>query len=223
MAKGGFVRGKVASQSEAEIRLRLDYVPDDRAFPFAWRGDVTYRIENGRLHMRLALTNRDHRPMPAGMGLHPYFPKSPGTILTFDATGLWPADAPEAVGLGAGPILPGLDFRQGQDVSGIVLDRCYEGWDGRATLTAPDGRKTVIEADPVFGKLQVYDAWDYPYICIEPVTNANDGFNRAAREVPGHAVQTLTPGQTMAGEISIRLDNGQARLSGRPRRAPRGR
>ena len=45
--------------------------------------------------MRLALTNRDHRPMPAGMGLHPYFPKSPGTILTFDATGLWPADAPE--------------------------------------------------------------------------------------------------------------------------------
>ena len=87
-------------------------------------------------------------------------------------------------------------------MSGIVLDRCYEGWDGRATLTAPDGTKTVIEADPVFGKLQVYDAWDYPYICIEPVTNANDGFNRAARDVPGHAVQILAPRTDHGGSRS---------------------
>ena len=29
------------------------------------------------------------RPMPAGMGMHPYFPKAPGTVLAFDATGLW--------------------------------------------------------------------------------------------------------------------------------------
>jgi galactose mutarotase-like enzyme len=29
--------------------------------------------------------------------------------------------------------------------------------------------------------LQIYDAWDYPYLCVEPVSNANDGFNRMAR------------------------------------------
>ena len=138
--------------------------------------------------------------MPAGMGLHPYFPKTSGTRLTFDATGLWPADAPEAVALGAGPIEPGLDFRKGQDAADIVLDRCYEGWDGRATLTAADGATTTIEADPVFGKIQIYDAWDYPYICIEPVTNANDGFNRAALGVPGHAVAVLSPGQRLDGQ-----------------------
>ena len=180
-----------------------DHTPDEGRFPFAWRGEIVYGIADGRLTARLSLINRDHRPMPAGMGFHPYFPKAPGTTLTFDATGLWPADAPEAVALGAGPIEPGLDFRGGGDVSAIVLDRCYEGWDGRATLTASDGPTTVIEADPVFGKLQVYDAWDYPYICVEPVTNANDGFNRAALGVPGHDVVVLAPGRKLTGTISI--------------------
>lgn len=202
----GWIRPwNVLEKSANAIRLRLDFSPGDGSFPFAWRGDITYGLAGGRLNATLSLTNRDYRPMPAGMGIHPYFPKAPGTRLAFDATGLWPADAPEAVGLGAGPIVPGLDFRQGQDVGPIVLDRCYEGWDGRATLTAPDGVRTVIEADPVFGKLQVYDAWDYPYICVEPVTNANDGFNRAALGVPGHAVAVLSPGQSLTGSLSIYL------------------
>ena len=200
----GWIRPwQILDRTDKTVHLRLDYEPTEHAFPFAWRGDIVYALAGGRLTARLSLTNRDHRPMPGGMGLHPYFPKGPGTILRFDATGLWPPDAPEAVELGAGPIQPGLDFRAGQDADPIVLDRCYEGWDGRATLMAADGVTTVIEADPVFGKLQVYDAWDYPYLCVEPVTNANDGFNRAARGVPGHAVVVLAPGQSLTGVISI--------------------
>lgn len=202
----GWIRDwQVLDSSDKAIRLRLDFVPGNGTFPFGWRGDITYAVADGRLSARLSLTNRDYRPMPAGMGIHPYFPKAPGTRLTFGATGLWPADAPEAVSLGAGPLLPGLDFRDGQDASAIVLDRCYEGWDGRAMLTAPDGVTTVIEADPVFGKLQIYDAWDYPYLCVEPVTNANDGFNRSALGVPGHAVAVLAPGRSLAGSVSIYL------------------
>ena len=64
-------------------------------------------------------------------------------------------------------------------------------------------RPRRIEADPVFGKLQIYDAWDNPYICVEPVTNANDGFNRAALDVPSHAVVVLEPGRSLAGSITI--------------------
>ena len=164
---------------------------------------MTFALAEGRLTVGMKLTNRDHRPMPAGMGLHPYFPKTPGTTLAFDSTGVWPPDAPEAVGKGCAPPEPGLDFRCGLDVSELVLDRCFEGWDGIATLTAPDGFATTIEADPLFGKLQIYDAWHYPYICVEPVTNANDGFNRAALGVPGHAVEVLDPGRSLKGEITI--------------------
>jgi aldose 1-epimerase len=202
----------IVAQSGANIRLAMDYTPAANAFPFAWRGEITYHLESNGLAIDLKVTNRHHLPMPAGLGLHPYFPKAAGTILTFDSTGVWPPDAPEAVNLGATPLEAGLDFRRGQDIGAIVLDRCFEGWDGCATLSMPNGRTIRIEADETFGKLQVYDAWDYPYICVEPVTNANDGFNRAAAGVSGHAVTILEPGRSLAGRITITLwpDAGQS-------------
>lgn len=193
----------VEEQSAHSIGLSLDYVPKSNAFPFAWHGEISYSLQGDGFVTAIKLVNRDYRSMPAGIGFHPYFPKSAGTILKFDCTGLWPPDGPETVGLGAGPIFSGLDFRAGQDVSSIILDRCYEGWNGVATLAASDGTTTVLEADRVFGKLQIYDAWDYPYICVEPVTNANDGFNRAELGVPGHGVVELQPGSCICGRVVI--------------------
>jgi aldose 1-epimerase len=194
---------RIEAQSDRSLALSLDYAPSPGAFPFSWRGELKFTLGTTRLEVEIKLVNRDHRAMPAGLGLHPYFPKSEGTTLRFDSTGVWPPDAPEAVAKGCGPLEPGLDFRAGQDVAPLVLDRCFEGWNGIATLQAPDGFTTRIEADPVFGKLQIYDAWHYPYICIEPVTNANDGFNRAALNVPGHSVVVLEPGRSLAGNVAI--------------------
>lgn len=205
----------VIDKSDSEARLTMDYAPGMKDFPFAWRGEIGYALAQDSLVVDLKLTNRDHRPMPAGMGLHPYFPKTPGTTVRFDCTGVWPPDAPEAVQHGAGPLPPGLDFRQGQDISAIVFDRCFEGWDGCAILAMPDGMSVKIEGDETFGKLQLYDAWDYPYICVEPVTNTNDGFNRAAAGVPGHAVVVLEPGRSLAGRIRITACfNGTANQAG---------
>ena len=123
--------------------------------------------------------------MPRGLGMHPYFPKAPGTMLTFDCTGVWPPDAPEAVDQGAGPM-----SRGSTSVRARTSATSSSTAASKAGMAAPPSRPptawtTRIEADGTFGKLQIYDAWDYPYICIEPVTNANDGFNRAAAGVAG--------------------------------------
>ena len=174
----------ITARSETDLRLTMDYAPTADNFPFAWRGEIAYGLEYASLVIDLKVTNRDHRPMPAGLGLHPYFPKAPGTTLTFDCTGVWPPDVPQAVGQGAGPLEGGLDFRQGQDISAIVFDRCFEGWDGCATLTTADGWTIRIKADETFGKLQIYDAWDHPYTCVEPVTNAMTASTALPRACP---------------------------------------
>ena len=92
-------------------------------------------------------------------------------------------------------------FGEGPDVSEMVVDRLYEGWDGRATLEYPDELRTVITADGALDKLQIYSAWDYPYVCVEPVSNANDGFNRMAAGVPSHGVRVLEPNRSIEGSI----------------------
>ena len=189
----------------------MDHEPEAGTFPFRFRGHVRYALSDSGLSILLRVTSRDHRPMPAGIGIHPYFPKHPGTRLRFDAVGVWPADSPEVVGEGCQQLAEGLSFREGPDVSEMVVDRLYEGWDGRAELTVGNGVRTVVEADGALDKLQIYSAWDYPYVCVEPVSNANDGFNRMAAGVPGHGVRVLEPGRSIEGAIRIFIDPGEAR------------
>ena len=88
-------------------------------------------------------------------------------------------------------------------MSEIVIDRLYEGWDGRAELIADDGFLIVIEADGALDKLQIYSAWDYPYVCVEPVSNTNDGFNRMEADVPSHGVRVLEPNRSIEGTVRI--------------------
>jgi aldose 1-epimerase len=202
----GWIRPwRVVEQGADFATLTLEHVPQPGTFPFAWTGRLHFALDANGLAVAMRLTCRDHRTMPAGIGFHPYFPKPPGTRLKFFATGVWPPDAPEAVEHGCGPLEPGLDFRDGPDASGIVLDRCFEGWDGTAEVIWPDGPRAVMSADGALTRLQIYDAWDYPYLCVEPVSNANDGFNRMARNVRQHGVALLEPGQTLSGTMRISL------------------
>lgn len=193
----------IESRTATAVDLVLEHRPEPGSFPFAWRGTLRFALDADGLAVDMALTCRDHRPMPAGLGFHPYFPKQPGTRLRFEALAVWPPDAPEAVGLSCGPIPPGLDFAAGPDVSGLVLDRCYDGWDGFAEVIAPDGFRARLSATGALGRLQIYSAWDYPFLCVEPVSNTNDGFNRAAQGVACHGVTDLEPGQTMRGGFRI--------------------
>lgn len=194
---------RILEKGKALLDLEMIHEPAPGTYPFRYRGQVRFSLSESGLSILLRVTSRDHRPMPAGIGIHPYFPKPPGTRLRFASVGVWPADAPEAVGLGCQPLIEGLDFGNGPDVSQMVVDRLYEGWDGRAEVIAPDGFRTVIEADGALDKMQVYSAWDYPYVCVEPVSNANDGFNRMAAGVPSHGVRVLDPGRSIEGTVRI--------------------
>jgi aldose 1-epimerase len=194
---------EILRRSGDQLELEMTHEPAPGSFPFRFRGYVRYSLSKDGLSILLRVTSRDHRPMPAGLGIHPYFPKHPGTRLRFASVGVWPADAPEAVSLGCQPLMEGLDFGDGPDVSRMIIDRLYEGWDRRAEIITADGFRTVIEADGVLDKLQIYSAWDYPYVCVEPVSNANDGFNRMAAGVPSHGVRVLEPNRSIEGTVRI--------------------
>ncbi len=70
-------------------------------------------------------------------------------------------------------------------------------------MIAADGFRICIDADGVLDKLQVYSAWDYPYVCVEPVSNTNDGYNRMAAGVPSHGVRILEPNRAIEGSVRI--------------------
>lgn len=197
----------IVEQGDAKLTLEMEHRPQTGTYPFAYRARVGFTLDDYGLAINLTLTSLHHAPIPGGIGFHPYFPRPPGTRLRFAAIGVWPADAPEAVNKGCGSMIDGLDFNNGQDVSLMVVDRLYEGWTGVAELTAEDGFRTLISADSTLDKLQLYSPSGYPYVCVEPVSNANDGFNRMTAGVASHGVRLLEPNRSLEGNMRISVDH----------------
>ncbi|MEQ1769289.1 MAG: hypothetical protein ABL879_05565 [Devosia sp.] len=208
-AEGDAVHGEawlrswtIVEQGSDRLRLRLDYEPVEGAFPFAWHGELTYRLSPSALIVDMEIRNASIHSMPAGLGFHPYFVREPQTRLSFAHGDVWPPDSPEAMLVPPMPI-EGLDFNMGRDLAGLVADRCFEDWARTATLDYAGGRKVTLTASVAFGKLQLYVPWYDDYVCVEPVTNTNDGFNRARAAVRNHGVVILGHGQSLSGSLSI--------------------
>ncbi|MFM8410717.1 MAG: aldose 1-epimerase [Alphaproteobacteria bacterium] len=177
----------------------------DVNFPFRFASGLAYRLHEGGLEMRLSVTNRDAAPMPAGLGFHPYFRRSiaPGEEprLRFAATGVWREMLPREA---AGPLAPGFDFSRTRAFGTDTFDNCFDGWAGEATIEWPASRVTAtLSATEPFRHLVLYVPPGEPFFAVEPVSNANDGFNLFARGIAGSGVRMVAPGETLEGTVRI--------------------
>jgi aldose 1-epimerase len=184
----------------------------DKNFPFDYTLTTTYTLENRTLETRFELTNMSAEPMPAGFGIHPYFVRhlngsTDDPILEFQAHGVYDVDENIIPSTAARAITPDLDFSSPKSAYLLPIDRVYNGWDRRSSLTWPgSGVRMVIEANSVFGHFVVFNGDPDGTLALEPVTNATDGFNLMDQGVPDTGVQILEPNETLAGIIWIKLE-----------------
>lgn len=169
--------------------------------PFDYRARQRFALGADGLDLGIEVTNLGAGPMPAGIGHHPYFVRTAGVTLTARLDHVWLADQrniPER----RAPLPESWDFTRAPRVADLVMDNGFGGWDGRAELHWPETATTLrIEAEPLFGHLVIYIPPGADFFCVEPVSNANDGFNLFARGVADTGVRVLAPGETLAGRI----------------------
>jgi aldose 1-epimerase len=164
-------------------------------WPWAWTALHRLRLSEVGLEMSLAITNEDRAPMPAGLGLHPYFAVEPATRLQLSAPKLWLtdvreiperlADADELIDWSDGPVVAEAPF----------VDHAYADWDGRAALLH-DGWRVGLAASPNARWAQVYAPGGESFVCVEPVTHRPDAHNAPAGEDGGLTV--LQPGGSLS-------------------------
>jgi aldose 1-epimerase len=176
----------------------VDLVLADEAspeWPWAWRASHRLTLSEDGLEMSLSLTNGDRTPMPAGLGLHPYFAVEAATRLRLTAPKLWLtdvreiperlADADELIDWSDGPVVAEAPF----------VDHAYADWDGRAALLH-DGWRVDMTASPKARWAQVYAPRGEGFVCVEPVTHRPDAHNAPAGEDGGLTV--LQPGGSLS-------------------------
>jgi len=189
------------------VTLTLDHQPN-AAWPFAFRASQTLQLEDKALQMHMSITNRHDALVPAGMGWHPYFTKRPGTRLAFTATGRW------AMGPDQLPIELEAHTGLRQDVAALAVDHCFEGWSGGLEWS---DTLLHVQVQSDLRRLVVFTRPELDCVAIEPVSHANNAFNRMAG-APSQAgalgVQLLLPGQTFSAQMRISVQANRSVLKG---------
>jgi aldose 1-epimerase len=181
----------------AEVAYRHERAGEQGGWPFRYRAQQSYRLDDDRLTVRMALENLEDRPVPAGLGLHPFFVRDKETELACRCRAMWTADA-EVLPIERIAVPPQWDFATSRKVDGHALDNCFDGWDGHATITWPNRRvRLTLEASQPFRHLVIYVPPGRDVFCVEPVSHANGLVG----------LSPLGPGATLAGEIVFRISN----------------
>jgi aldose 1-epimerase len=199
-------RVEVSRPSYAHLVVEHDPARDGpESWPFAFRAAQVFRLEPELAEVTITVRNQDQRPMPAGLGLHPYFPRTPDVRLTARCQGVWLSSA-DLVPLEHVPVPEKWDFSRGRQIQGVDVDNCFTGWDGEARIDWPARhRGVVIEASESLRKLVVYVPPDRDFFAVEPVSNVNDGFNLMASGVADTGVVVLQPGEILGGTVRFRV------------------
>ncbi|SAL61060.1 aldose 1-epimerase [Caballeronia telluris] len=198
---------RVGESTESSVELHFSHEPSDApAHHWPFRYEATQRIvlSGDALTVTMSARNLSDRPMPFGMGHHPYYPRTPSTRIYTRVEAMWHA-TPDLLPTHLGPhaCIGELDSPQGMSADEFDLDNNFAGWSRRATIAWPDeARAVTLEADAPFDHMVLYaPAGEPSLLCVEPVTNTVDWINLdAPREQKGGCV--LAPGESVSASFA---------------------
>jgi aldose 1-epimerase len=200
----GHRRAWVATARSTQVDLLLTYEADDD-WPWPFEARLTYAIEGDRFIARIGLRNDSTEPMPAGLGLHPFFRAPKGSSLAFRYQDSWPQSErdPSEPQFGQYPI----DLKE--TLTDEPLMRCFGRWGRAATIERPD-LQIRLDASAVLRHLVVYRAAGSTFLCVEPVSHVTNGFHHHAVGLPCTGAIVLDPGGRLEAEMAIRCSRPSA-------------
>jgi aldose 1-epimerase len=192
---------RVASHNENSAELHLQHEPDVD-WPFFCEATQVAGLTPDSLTLTLSVKNTDARPMPAGLGFHPYFPLNATTRLQSTWSGVW------KMGVDSLPTEPyavpaEADFSEARSLAGWKVDNCFTGWSRRAILEYATHRVQITASDAC-RNIVVYAPNDgRNFIALEPVTNINNAFALQAQGVANTGTRMLARGESFEISMSI--------------------
>lgn len=163
----------VMSHSATQARLRFEGGADE--WPWHYWSEQQFELQPDGLSIELSIENLSVTPMPAMLGLHPYFPDADRARLEAKLPRVWLADA-GSLPLEEGPTPAQWSFDAGRAVRDVSLDHGFVDWTGAAVLRWPD--RTVTLTAPACRFLHVFTPKSRDFFCIEPQNAAPGALGR---------------------------------------------
>ncbi len=199
-----------------QFQASLDDPQLAERWPADFRITVRYQLQGTSLHSHIHIENPDQRPLPCGLGTHPYFRVPLGgadrdcVTVQLPVTRRWelvdmnPTGQREAVA-DAAELQAGRPFQaiQFDDVfSGLQFDD--DGWSRARILDPQSGLTMQLEFDAAFRECVVYTPPHREAICIEPYTCVPNAADLQSRGIDS-GLRLLGPGETFEANVVMKV------------------
>lgn len=173
---------RVTDQTADRVTCRFDYTSRPDAFPFPFSAIQMFSASPESFQISLKLINTGTAAMPAGLGLHPFFQRTPETRLALDKSYALIAP-PGAASSPAGGLQSGAIPAGG-------IDHSMKDWNGRLGVVQNRSRIAIRSDAPM---LHLFAPEDGRFFCLEPVTHLPGCFGG----------DVLAPGEFMSVSLWI--------------------
>ncbi|MEO8151491.1 MAG: aldose 1-epimerase [Rhizobacter sp.] len=176
--------------------------------PYDYQATQTFTLSAEGLDQSVSVTHLGDKPLPYGMGLHPWFPRGEGTRVTAPVRGLWLCGDDPLPTEHTERFPPTWDLNLGAPATGPLIDNGFTGWSGDAYIDWPEhGLRMAVRVPAVQrsgrsdGFCLVYRPPQGPAFCFEPITHPIDAFHMPGK--PG--LRVLARGESMSLDVHWRV------------------
>lgn len=186
--------------------LAFNYGEGD--WPWNYCVRLCYELIDKNLHMTLAITNLDDKPMPAGLGFHPFFSIDDNTRLTVNAKTMWQVDD-EILPIGIQHAPTGINDKGGVLASDLVIDNVLIN-----DLVPVDGVSEICWLSKGIKADIASEGCDYTvlyrpdgakFMCVEPISHCINALNLPDEDAIKHGVVELQSGEAHQITMTIAL------------------
>lgn len=176
----GWLEDWTITDSNAQsIELSLRHPANDKT-PYEYLARQRISVSAGCLSMELSVQNKATKPMPFGLGFHPFFVRTEAVTVKAAVQTFWT----ERQGHLPGPtaaIPADINLADGTTLPARFINNAFSGWDGRAEIIWPElGISADLEATPNNDVIMFYTPADRrDFFCLEPMTHLPNGHHLA--------------------------------------------
>ena len=202
------------TQAVGQFQASVDDPSLSDHWPADFRITATYSLHANRLSCNYLLENPDHRTLPCGFGIHPYFrvPLSPAndpgdTLMQLPVSKSWELVDMNATGVvtqleNAATLQAGIRFAEMQ-FDNVFGGLTFENGLCRARIRdVRDVRVVELSFDETFRECIVYNPPHRQAVCIEPYTCVPDCFRLQTQGIDAGA-RVLAPGESLTASVTI--------------------
>ena len=195
----GWLAAWTVEESTAASAI-LGYRHEAGEWPWTYEARQTFALDDAGLTATMTCRNQSDRPMPCGLGFHPYHPCDATTRLRTAVSGVYTID--EVVLPVARIAAEGRYDLTDRLVCGQGLDHGFDGWSGSATMSWGNGL-SVAMSSPTARFFQLYSPVEGGLFVAEPVTHANAALNEDQSRWAELGIVMLAQGEAM--ELEMRM------------------